>query len=246
MRFFYCIILFLCCCGWHTLRAQDTAMRKLAGTSLFNTDTSRTKQPVRLERPPLETYKTPHKDSIPVVIKRTPHDPNKATIRSAMIPGWGQIYNREYWKLPLVYGALAIPTATFFFNNSYYKKTKFAYEAVYAASTLINGVRDSTMYREISKDVLSSNGTPYSLSVYQSARNSYRQNRDYSVLWFLILWGVNVVDATVFGHLQTFDVSDDLSMQVRPTFNTALRAPGIGLVFSLKKPTPRSTLSAAR
>jgi hypothetical protein len=194
----------------------------------------------------METYGTTRRDS-PAVVKRVPHDPNKATVRSALIPGWGQIYNREYWKLPLVYGALAIPTATFFFNNSYYKKTKFAYDAVYAASNLnSNGVYDSTAYWQISPDVKNNAGKPFELRVYQSARNSYRQNRDYSVLWFLILWGVNVVDATVFGHLQTFDVSDDLSMHVKPTFNTALKTPGVGFVFTFKKPTVRSALSAAR
>jgi hypothetical protein len=49
------------------------------------------------------------------------HIPRIATRRSAMIPGWGQAYNHEYWKIPIVYGALAIPTYTFFYNNSYYK-----------------------------------------------------------------------------------------------------------------------------
>ena len=245
MRFFYGIILFLCCCSWQSLFAQDSARRQLANTSLFDT-TTKPKQVNPPLRPAQNSYTTNFKDT-PVTVKKKVHDPNKATIRSAMIPGWGQIYNREYWKLPLVYGALAIPTATFFFNNSYYQKTKFAYEAVYAATTLVNGVPiDTTKLAEISPDVKDNNGKPYTLNTYQSARNAYRQNRDYSVLWFLIIWGINVVDATVFGHLQTFDVSDDLSMQVKPTFNTISRTPGVGIVLSLKKATPRSMLASSR
>src|SRR3954451_6598789 len=65
------------------------------------------------------------KDSL---IEKKQHDPSKATIRSAIIPGWGQAYNHEYWKIPIVYGALAIPTSLFIYNNKWYQETKDAYE----------------------------------------------------------------------------------------------------------------------
>src|SRR5580658_302902 len=54
------------------------------------------------------------------------HDPRKATIRSAMIPGWGQIYNRKYWKLPLVYAAISIPVYTFIWNRTWYQNCQTA------------------------------------------------------------------------------------------------------------------------
>ena len=54
--------------------------------------------------------------------KRKPHIPRIATRRSLIIPGWGQAYNREYWKIPIVYAALAIPVYTYFYNTNYYKK----------------------------------------------------------------------------------------------------------------------------
>ena len=66
------------------------------------------------------------KDSI-VTIKH--HIPKIATQRSAIIPGWGQVYNKQYWKVPLVYGVLAIPAATYQYNADLYSKAKFAYEA---------------------------------------------------------------------------------------------------------------------
>lgn len=224
----FLIILLMVCCAWHQVSAQDTK-KQMAGKSLL--DTTRVKPAVPAPQP--ANIKITDTNGVVLAPKKEPHDPNKATVRSAMIPGWGQAYNREYWKIPLVYGALAIPTATFFFNNSYYKKTKFAYDALYRSVNY----QDNSLLGKIDKSVLKSDGTPYELAAYQSSRNFYRRNRDYSVLWFLILWGVNVVDATVFGHLQTFDVSDDLSMDVKPTFNTANNAPGVGLVVSLKKPT---------
>ena len=54
------------------------------------------------------------------------HSPKKATKRSAILPGLGQAYNKQYWKIPLVYGALAVPVATYVYNNDLYTKTKFA------------------------------------------------------------------------------------------------------------------------
>ena len=54
------------------------------------------------------------------------HIPRRATRRSAIIPGWGQLYNKQYWKVPLVYGVLAIPASTYVYNNDMYLKTKFA------------------------------------------------------------------------------------------------------------------------
>jgi len=57
------------------------------------------------------------------------HIPKIATQRSAILPGWGQAYNKQYWKIPLVYGVLAIPAATYQYNADLYSKAKFAYEA---------------------------------------------------------------------------------------------------------------------
>lgn len=162
----------------------------------------------------------------------TTHVPQKATRRSALIPGWGQAYNREYWKIPLVYGVLAIPAVTYFYNTSYYNKTKFAYEARFKAQ---NG--DSSDLAAIDPEL-----TGLSIGSLQNYRNAFRRDRDYSILWFILAWGLQVVDATVFGHLRHFDVSNNLSMQIHPQFNPNTRTPALTLQFSIKdkskKPLP--------
>lgn len=202
--------------------AISQTKQQLAQTSLFDS--------IKVVHPDSVPVVPAKKDSIPVAKKKEPHDPQKATIRSAILPGWGQAYNGQYWKIPVVYGALSIPVITFVFNNTWYKRTRDAYTIV------VNN--DTAHFGEIYGDL-----AKYDARTLQSARNQYRRDRDYSVLWFLILWGVNVVDATVFGHLKHFDVSDDLDVRVNPTFNNATKSPGLSFVFNFKEKTPKRQIN---
>lgn len=163
------------------------------------------------------------------------HNPRIATKRSALIPGWGQAYNREYWKIPIVYGILAIPASLYFYNNDYYKKTKFAYEALYKA---LGPNKDTTDLPFIDPQLKN-----LSITSLQSYRNSFRRDRDYSILWFLLAWGLQVADATVFAHLKQFDVSNDLSMELTPVFNPVTRTPGLGLTLNLKPPVRKPVIA---
>lgn len=206
------IPLLLICFTVTTLTAQSDK-EQLATTQLMSRDTS-----------------IPNKDSSQKKITAKKHIPRLATRRSLLIPGWGQAYNKQYWKIPVVYGILAIPTVAYVYNNNMYKKTKFAYEALFKAQ-LPPPNNDSTDYRLIDPQLRG-----LSISSVQSYRNTFRRDRDYSILWFVLAWGLQVADATVFAHLKEFDVSDDLTMQISPTFNPQTRTPGFGLVMSLKNP----------
>jgi len=146
------------------------------------------------------------------------HNPKIATLRSAIIPGWGQAYNRKYWKIPLVYGALGTTAGIFFYNLKTYKLLR---KAVKLRLDTIPG-NDN----QVDKQFLN-----LSTEAIRSYRNEYRQNIDYSVLFFLVFWGLNVVDATVDAHLKAFDVSPDISMKIRPGLNSVNNGPGISLVF---------------
>ena len=147
-------------------------------------------------------------------------DPRKATVRSAMVPGWGQIYNKKYWKLPLVWGALGITTAVFIYNVKTYKLLKTAY--IYKIDT--DPTNDSLV------DPRFINLSPEATRSY---RNSFRQNVDYSVVFFILFWGLQVVDATVDGHLKAFDVNDNLSLRLKPGYSPMANTNGISLVLDI-------------
>jgi len=82
----------------------------------------------------------PKKDSI---VKKK-HDPHKATLYSAILPGAGQIYNKKYWKLPLVYAAIGIPAYTYFYNKTWYKKCQYAFAVAVTIASSPNGISGST------------------------------------------------------------------------------------------------------
>ncbi|NDA62146.1 MAG: hypothetical protein EBX50_08890 [Chitinophagia bacterium] len=166
---------------------------------------------------------TVRKDSIPF------HNPRIATRRSAILPGWGQAYNREYWKIPIAYGIISIPVVTFIFNNNYYKKMKFAYEARYKEAQ-----GDNSDVSKIDPELIN-----LPINSLLNYRNAYRRDRDYSVLFFLLAWGFQVADATVFAHLKQFDVTNNLSMQVKPVLDPVFKHAGFTLSFQLKSSNNR-------
>ena len=139
------------------------------------------------------------------------HLPKKATILSSCIPGAGQVYNNFYrpanqknrlwWKLPLIYGGLG--TATFFIidNNTQFKS--FKNERLYRQETGL-----TNLYPEYSSDQL------------KVIQEDYRRWRDLSVISFIGVYLLQLVDANVEGHLIHFDNSDDLTIDIYPEINT--------------------------
>lgn len=154
--------------------------------------------------------------------KKAEHSPRKATIRSAIIPGWGQAYNKKYWKIPIVYGALGTAAGFFIYNRREYIDARDAYR--YKVDTIAaNDVLIKPKFQPVDAEAV------------RQYRIGVRQYVDYSVLAFLVLWGLNVVDATVDGHLKAFEVSDDLTMQINPTVNPITKQASVGLVFTFGK-----------
>lgn len=140
------------------------------------------------------------RDSIKPVMA-TPHSPRKAAFYSMVLPGLGQAYNRQYWKIPLVYAALGITTGTFIINMDNYRTFRNAYRI------RLDGNADTV---DDYVGLYSDNGLKF-------LRDAYREYVDYSVLVFVLAYGLNIVDATVFAHLKDFNMSDDLSMKIVPT-----------------------------
>lgn len=155
------------------------------------------------------------------------HSPRVAAIRSAILPGLGQIYNKKYWKLPIVYGALGTCAGIFIYNFSNYKNTRFAYRVKY--NMRVNRT-DSALFSQIKSDL-----KPLSEESLRFYRNQFRRDIDYSALVFILLWGLNVVDATVDAHLKSFDISPDLSLQFKPGYSELARTNGISVVLKIGK-----------
>lgn len=177
------------------------------------------------------------KDSTPVVTKKTTinkydsamkaHSPKVAAIRSAILPGLGQIYNKKYWKLPIVYGAMGISAGVFFFNLGNYKDTRFAYRVKY--NMRVNKT-DSALFSSIKTNL-----QPLSEESLRFYRNQFRRDIDFSAIVFLLLWGLNVVDATVDAHLKSFDVSPDLSLRFKPGYSDLAKTNGISVILKIGK-----------
>lgn len=187
-----------------------------------------------------------HKDSPYKVdsIARKKHDPRKATLYSTFVPGLGQIYNRKYWKLPLVYAAVGIPTYTFFYNRTWYAKCQFALAIMADAEAGGIQVPDNLLQKIDPKlRTFAQTEDDNSLRTY---RNEFRKDQDYSILFLLLFWGLQIVDATVDAHLMYFDVSDQLSMQLQQPSNNAFvpgtlsGVTGLSLVFDLHKSRSRT------
>lgn len=182
----------------------------------------------------LKQHSTGADTSKKIVVKDTAkvnkHIPRKATIRSAIIPGWGQAYNKKYWKIPIVWGALGVTAAVFNFNLKQYKDINFAYQ------TLVN--KDTPNYVNVKPEY-----QPFLVANDQNslfnARSEVRRNIDYTVLIFILFWGLNVVDATVDAHLREFNVNSDLSFKIKPTYNLGSNVPGLSMVFDIHKGKPK-------
>jgi hypothetical protein len=188
-----------------------------------------------------KVHKSNYEDSLPAAkvdsLIKAQHSPRKAAIRSAIIPGWGQIYNKKYWKAPIVWGALGVTGAIFFNNLHTYQDLKFAYAAKYKAALppydstkpYKGPYQDSTDYK-----LIKSQYVPIDAEALKAGRNQYRQYVDYAAVFFIIFWGLNVVDAAVDAHLKAFDISPDLTLKIKPHYNPLAKAGGVSFVFNFK------------
>lgn len=125
----------------------------------------------------------------------------RATIMSAVVPGLGQAYNKKYWKLPIIYVALGGLGYWGINNHVQYK------------------YYSDNLKAEYDEDANTINTTPYSPSQLIVQKNYYKKFRDIAIMGGAVVYALNIIDANVDAHLKTFDVSDDLSMKVKPYYN---------------------------
>ena len=138
-------------------------------------------------------------------------DVKKATTLSFICPGAGQVYNKSYWKVPIVIGGMVSMGYVIDWNTRGFKRYKSAYDLRNDFDQNPGNYPDG-----VSKDEF--NGR-YSASYLKNLRDAYRRNRDLSIIITAAVYAFQVVDAHVDAHLKDFDVSDNLTVSLEPMFD---------------------------
>ena len=163
-------------------------------------------------------------------------DPKRALWLALVIPGGGQIYNRKYWKLPLVYGGFIGCMYAMNWNNTMYKDYSQAY------IDLMDNDPSTQSYNQClhlgTKITTEADKKRYE-DIFRKRKDKYRRWRDLSFFVMLGVYALSVIDAYVDAELSVFDISDDLSLKVEPTIinnrssSNPIDASSVGLQCSL-------------
>ena len=181
--------------------ANDTILM----TNVFRVDS--TKAVAVEESPTLMSYE----------LMWTP-DPLRATWLAVIVPGLGQIYNRSYWKLPIVYGGLMGCGFAIAWNGEKYDAYKQAYRDILADANNIstNPTRSYNAILPEGYTIDRMGGVSNYTAVLKDRQNMYRRYRDISIVVGVLVYALSIIDAYVDAQLFDFDISDDLSINIEP------------------------------
>lgn len=165
-------------------------------------------------------------------VKRWIPDSNKSLWMAMVLPGAGQIYNRKYWKLPIIYGGFVGCAYALTWNTKMYNDYSQAYQDIMSDNPNNDSYKDFIPpYVDIESNL------EYYQNTFKNAKDIYRRQRDLSIFAFIGVYLLSVIDAYVDAELSDFDISKDLSLKLEPTlFNDVLRnrPQGIGLQCNIK------------
>ncbi len=152
-----------------------------------------------------------------------PLAPSKAAFYSALLPGLGQIYNKSYWKAPIVWGALGGSIYMYTFNNDSYQQFRTAFKRRQA------GFTDDEFNGEGEFSFLSD-------SVLENQQERFQEQRDLWLVASIALYVLNIIDANVDAHLKQFNIDDDLSFDFEPylDLNPITNNPNYGMALTIK------------
>jgi hypothetical protein len=164
-----------------------------------------------------------NEETIPDSVLAAQHSPKKAALFS-LIPGGGQIYNKKYWKVPLIYAAGG--AAVYFSANNYKNYQLFRQTLISRVDTNSSAIDN---HPNLTKDGV------------QDEMEGHQKNFELLIIAAVAVYAIQIVDATVDAHLMYFDVSDDLSLQIRPeilnlnnlAYNPSQFKPTLGLSIKL-------------
>ena len=150
--------------------------------------------------------------------------PKKAALLSLIVPGAGQLYNKRWWKVPLVYGAVIGMGLTIDYNQDIYRRFRDALE-----------LKRDDLPHEFSGTRLDN------VRSLRSLRDQYDKNTQTAYVGMFLVYTLQAMEAFVDAHLKTFDINDDLSIRVEPQLDiNSIAGPvmGVGVSIPLSRPTP--------
>lgn len=214
------VIMLLLCAGRMKVLAQSVVPDSLV-VDTFVTDSLVRMQELQMEavEAPIDTARLfAESDSISMVKTSLPErkrwvpDPKRATWLALLIPGGGQIYNRKYWKLPIIYGGFVGCAYALSWNSQMYSDYSQAY------LDLMDDDPNTDSYKDfVSSNVdVDSNKSQYE-TIFRKRKDLYRRYRDWSIFAFIAVYALSVIDAYVDAELSNFDISRDISLRVEPT-----------------------------
>lgn len=140
-------------------------------------------------------------------------DPTKAVIYAAIFPGLGQVYNRKYWKLPIVYGGFLGFSYAIAWNGRYYTDYSNGYKDIMDEDPATDSWKNFLPYGQNPETV----DKAWLTNVMKRRKDFYRRYRDLSIIGTVAMYALSIVDAYVDAQLFDFNISSDLSMRVEPT-----------------------------
>jgi hypothetical protein len=188
-----------------------------------------------IEASPADSLKTDLQEkgiSIEEVRKReniNPLAPSKAAFYSAVLPGLGQIYNRRYWKVPIVYAAIGTGVYVYIYNDTEYDRFRSAFKRRRA------GFFDDEFY-DLNNSGIVPGEPDFSDEALQDAQERFQRDRDLALVVTIALYALNIVDANVDAHLKQFNVDEDLSLDIQPylDYHPITSDPNYGLALTVK------------
>ncbi|ETN97069.1 DUF5683 domain-containing protein [Zhouia amylolytica] len=159
--------------------------------------------------------------------KLDPLSPSRAAFYSAVLPGLGQAYNKRYWKIPIVYGAIGTGVYFYLENTKQYDRYRDAYKSRLAGF-------NTDEFWGTDADGNPKNTPDLSEDALRDAQEFYQKNKDLSLLITIGLYALNIIDANVDAHLKQYNMSDDLTLKPYMEINEINFNKNYGLTLTFK------------
>ena len=161
------------------------------------------------------------------------HSPHRASMYSAIIPGAGQFYNKKYWKIPILYGGIGGVAYAISFNSERYNYYRGAYRDFIIRDPANKSYLEIIQGTVMTEERIYGDAQQWFRDYLNNSKNRFKRYRDISYAVMVFVYLINIIDASIDAHFYYFDMSDDLSFVIEPTyfhFNTDLGG-AFGLSF---------------